>query len=137
MDVRAALAGARKPLEITNARRRPIITFDCTGNVTVMRQALEARHCGWGQSTVTDAPARAEISTRPFQLVSCRVSKGTAFGGARPHRRAQKYMDGKQIDPMITHVMPVAEINAVFELMKPGLPFAAVMTFELGSLTRN
>ena len=65
-------------------------TFDCTGNVTVMRQALEACHRGWGQSIVIGvAPSGAEIATRPFQLVTGRVWKGTAFGGARPHRRAE------------------------------------------------
>ena len=101
-------------------------TFDCTGNVTVMRQALEACHRGWGQSIVIGvAPAGAEISTRPFQLVTGRVWKGTAFGGARGRTDVPKivdwYMQGKiQIDPMITHVMPLAEINNAFELMKRG-----------------
>ena len=101
-------------------------TFDCTGNVTVMRQALEACHRGWGQSIVIGvAPAGAEISTRPFQLVTGRVWKGTAFGGARGRTDVPKivdwYMQGKiQIDPMITHVMPLTEINNAFELMKRG-----------------
>ena len=89
-------------------------TFDCTGNVTVMRQALEACHRGWGQSIIIGvAPAGAEISTRPFQLVTGRVWKGTAFGGARGRTDVPKivdwYMQGKiQIDPMITHVMPLS-----------------------------
>ena len=110
-------------------------TFDCTGNVTVMRQALEACHRGWGQSIVIGvAPAGAEISTRPFQLVTGRVWKGTAFGGARGRTDVPKivdwYMQGKiQIDPMITHVMPLAEINNAFELMKRGESIRGVVTF--------
>ena len=110
-------------------------TFDCTGNVTVMRQALEACHRGWGQSIVIGvAPAGAEISTRPFQLVTGRVWKGTAFGGARGRTDVPKivdwYMQGKiQIDPMITHVMPLAEINNAFELMKRGKSIRGVVTF--------
>ncbi len=110
-------------------------TFDCTGNVTVMRQALESCHRGWGQSIVIGvAPAGAEISTRPFQLVTGRVWKGTAFGGARGRTDVPKivdwYMQGKiQIDPMITHVMPLAEINNAFELMKRGESIRGVVTF--------
>jgi S-(hydroxymethyl)glutathione dehydrogenase/alcohol dehydrogenase len=110
-------------------------TFDCTGNVTVMRQALEASHRGWGQSIVIGvAPAGAEISTRPFQLVTGRVWKGTAFGGARGRTDVPKivdwYMQGKiQIDPMITHVMPLNEINNAFELMKRGESIRGVVTF--------
>jgi len=110
-------------------------TFDCTGNVTVMRQALEACHRGWGQSIVIGvAPAGAEISTRPFQLVTGRVWKGTAFGGARGRTDVPKivdwYMQGKiQIDPMITHVMPLSEINNAFELMKRGESIRGVVTF--------
>jgi S-(hydroxymethyl)glutathione dehydrogenase/alcohol dehydrogenase len=110
-------------------------TFDCTGNVTVMRQALEACHRGWGQSIVIGVAASgAEISTRPFQLVTGRVWKGTAFGGARGRTDVPKivdwYMQGKiEIDPMITHVMPVAEINTAFELMKRGESIRGVVTF--------
>jgi S-(hydroxymethyl)glutathione dehydrogenase/alcohol dehydrogenase len=110
-------------------------TFDCTGNVTVMRQALEACHRGWGQSIVIGvAPAGAEISTRPFQLVTGRVWKGTAFGGARGRTDVPKivdwYMQGKiQIDPMITHVMPLNEINNAFDLMKRGESIRGVVTF--------
>jgi S-(hydroxymethyl)glutathione dehydrogenase/alcohol dehydrogenase len=110
-------------------------TFDCTGNVTVMRQALEACHRGWGQSIVIGvAPSGAEISTRPFQLVTGRVWKGTAFGGARGRtdvpRIVDWYMQGKiEIDPMITHVMPLAEINNAFELMKRGESIRGVVTF--------
>ena len=110
-------------------------TFDCTGNVTVMRQALEACHRGWGQSIIIGvAPAGAEISTRPFQLVTGRTWKGTAFGGARGRtdvpRIVDWYMQGKiQIDPMITHVMPLGDINKAFDLMKRGESIRSVVTF--------
>ena len=110
-------------------------TFDCTGNVTVMRQALEACHRGWGQSIVIGvAPSGAEISTRPFQLVTGRIWKGTAFGGARGRTDVPKivdwYMQGKiQIDPMITHVMPLNDINKGFDLMKRGESIRGVVTF--------
>src|SRR5476649_1390003 len=110
-------------------------TFDCTGNVTVMRQALEACHRGWGQSIVIGvAPSGAAIATRPFQLVTGRVWKGTAFGGARGRtdvpRIVDWYMQGKiQIDPMITHVMPLDKINHAFELMKRGESIRGVVTF--------
>ncbi len=110
-------------------------TFDCTGNVTVMRQALEACHRGWGQSIIIGvAPAGAEIATRPFQLVTGRTWKGTAFGGARGRTDVPKivdwYMDGKiQIDPMITHVMPLSDINKAFDLMHQGKSIRSVVTF--------
>jgi S-(hydroxymethyl)glutathione dehydrogenase/alcohol dehydrogenase len=110
-------------------------TFDCTGNVKVMRQALEACHRGWGQSIVIGvAPAGAEIATRPFQLVTGRVWKGTAFGGARGRTDVPKivdwYMQGKiQIDPMITHVMPLDDINRAFDLMHKGQSIRSVVTF--------
>src|SRR6476660_111313 len=110
-------------------------TFDCTGNVTVMRQALEACHRGWGQSIVIGgAPAGAEISTRPFQLVTGRVWKGTAFGGARGRTDVPKivdwYMQGKiQIDPMITHTMPLPDINKGFELMHEGKSIRSVVVY--------
>jgi S-(hydroxymethyl)glutathione dehydrogenase/alcohol dehydrogenase len=110
-------------------------TFDCTGNITVMRQALESCHRGWGQSIVIGvAPAGAEISTRPFQLVTGRVWKGTAFGGARGRTDVPKivdwYMQGKiQIDPMITHVMPLDQINHAFDLMHRGESIRSVVTF--------
>ena len=100
-----------------------------------MRQALEACHRGWGQSIVIGvAPSGAEISTRPFQLVTGRVWKGTAFGGARGRTDVPKivdwYMQGKiEIDPMITHVMPLNEINTAFELMKRGESIRGVVTF--------
>jgi len=110
-------------------------TFDCTGNVTVMRQALEACHRGWGQSIIIGvAPAGAEIATRPFQLVTGRIWKGTAFGGARGRTDVPKivdwYMEGKiEIDPMITHIMPLGEINKGFDLMHEGKSIRSVVTY--------
>jgi S-(hydroxymethyl)glutathione dehydrogenase/alcohol dehydrogenase len=110
-------------------------TFDCTGNVTVMRQALEACHRGWGVSVIIGvAGAGQEITTRPFQLVTGRTWKGTAFGGARGRTDVPKivdwYMDGKiQIDPMITHVMPLEKINHAFDLMHEGKSIRSVVTF--------
>jgi S-(hydroxymethyl)glutathione dehydrogenase / alcohol dehydrogenase len=110
-------------------------TFDCTGNVAVMRQALEACHRGWGQSIIIGvAPAGAEIATRPFQLVTGRVWKGTAFGGARGRTDVPKivdwYMDGKiEIDPMITHTMTLADINKGFELMHKGESISSVVVY--------
>src|SRR6267154_4032216 len=110
-------------------------TFDCTGNVTVMRQALEACHRGWGESIIIGvAGAGQEITTRPFQLVTGRVWRGTAFGGARGRTDVPKivdwYMDGKiEIDPMITHVMPLADINKAFDLMHAGESIRSVVTF--------
>ena len=110
-------------------------TFDCTGNVTVMRQALEACHRGWGESVVIGvAPAGAEIATRPFQLVTGRVWRGSAFGGARGRTDVPKivdwYMTGKiQIDPMITHVLPLERINDAFDLMHHGESIRSVVVF--------
>jgi S-(hydroxymethyl)glutathione dehydrogenase / alcohol dehydrogenase len=110
-------------------------TFDCTGNTNVMRQALESCHRGWGESVVIGvAGAGQEISTRPFQLVTGRVWKGSAFGGARGRTDVPKivewYMDGKiEIDPMITHVMPLEDINHGFELMHHGESVRGVVVF--------
>src|SRR5919201_1305583 len=110
-------------------------TFDCTGNVRVMRQALESSHRGWGQSIVIGvAGAGQEISTRPFQLVTGRVWKGTAFGGGRGRTDVPKivdwYMNGKiQIDPMITHVLKLEEINKGFDLMHEGKSIRSVVVF--------
>jgi S-(hydroxymethyl)glutathione dehydrogenase / alcohol dehydrogenase len=110
-------------------------TFDCTGNVTVMRQALEACHRGWGESIIIGvASAGQEIATRPFQLVTGRVWRGTAFGGARGRTDVPKivdwYMEGKiEIDPMITHAMPLADINKAFDLMQAGQSIRSVVTF--------
>ena len=110
-------------------------TFDCTGNVKVMRIALEACHRGWGQSIIIGvAGAGQEISTRPFQLVTGRTWKGTAFGGARGRTDVPKivdwYMSGKiEIDPMITHTMPLEDINKAFDLMHEGKSIRSVILF--------
>ena len=110
-------------------------TFDCTGNVTVMRQALEACHRGWGVSVIIGvAGAGQEIATRPFQLVTGRVWKGTAFGGARGRTDVPKivdwYMEKKiEIDPMITHTMPLGDINKGFDLMHAGKSIRSVVLF--------
>ncbi|CAN5355119.1 S-(hydroxymethyl)glutathione dehydrogenase/class III alcohol dehydrogenase [soil metagenome] len=110
-------------------------TFDCTGNTTVMRQALEACHRGWGVSTVIGvAEAGKEISTRPFQLVTGRNWRGTAFGGAKGRtdvpRIVDWYMNGKiEIDPMITHVLSLDEINKGFDLMHAGESIRSVVVF--------
>jgi S-(hydroxymethyl)glutathione dehydrogenase / alcohol dehydrogenase len=110
-------------------------SFDCTGNVKVMRDALECTHRGWGQSVIIGvAPAGAVIETRPFQLVTGRVWKGTAFGGARGRTDVPKivdwYMSGKiEIDPMITHVMPLEDINKGFDLMKRGESIRGVVVY--------
>ena len=110
-------------------------SFECIGNVEVMRQALECCHKGWGKSTIIGvAPAGAEIATRPFQLVTGRVWQGTAFGGAKGRTDVPKivdwYMDGKiNIDDLITHVMPLNDINNAFDLMHKGESIRSVVTF--------
>jgi S-(hydroxymethyl)glutathione dehydrogenase/alcohol dehydrogenase len=110
-------------------------TFDCTGNVTVMRQALEACHRGWGESIIVGvAGAGQEIATRPFQLITGRVWRGTAFGGARGRTDVPKivdwYMQGKiEIDPMITHTMPLSDINTAFDLMHAGKSIRSVVIY--------
>ena len=110
-------------------------TFDCTGNTTVMRQALEACHRGWGTSIIIGvAEAGKEIATRPFQLVTGRNWRGTAFGGARGRTDVPKivdwYMNGKiQIDPMITHVLKLEEINKGFDLMHEGKSIRSVVVY--------
>jgi S-(hydroxymethyl)glutathione dehydrogenase/alcohol dehydrogenase len=110
-------------------------SFDCTGNVKVMRDALECTHRGWGQSIIIGvAPAGAVIETRPFQLVTGRVWKGTAFGGARGRTDVPKivdwYMDGKiEIDSMITHILPLEKINEGFDLMHAGKSIRAVVVY--------
>ena len=110
-------------------------SFDCTGNVAVMRQALECCHRGWGESIVIGvAPAGAEIAARPFQLVTGRVWKGSAFGGARGRTDVPKivdwYMEGKiNIDDLITHTMPLDQINHGFELMHAGDSIRSVVIF--------
>ncbi|UDL96287.1 S-(hydroxymethyl)glutathione dehydrogenase/class III alcohol dehydrogenase [Lichenihabitans sp. PAMC28606] len=110
-------------------------TFDCTGNVNVMRQALESCHRGWGTSIVIGvAPSGAEIATRPFQLVTGRNWRGSAFGGARGRTDVPKivdwYMEGKiNIDDLITHTMPLEEINTAFDLMHEGKSIRSVVVF--------
>jgi S-(hydroxymethyl)glutathione dehydrogenase / alcohol dehydrogenase len=110
-------------------------TFECIGNVKVMRIALEAAHKGWGQSIIIGvAGAGQEISTRPFQLVTGRSWRGTAFGGARGRTDVPKivdwYMDGKiEIDPMITHILPLDKINDAFDLMREGKSIRSVVVF--------
>ena len=110
-------------------------TFDCTGNTDVMRTALEACHRGWGESIIIGvAEAGREIATRPFQLVTGRVWKGTAFGGARGRTDVPKivdwYMNGKiAIDPMITHVLSLDEINKGFDLMHAGESIRSVVVY--------
>lgn len=113
----------------------PDFAFECIGNVQVMRQALECTHKGWGCCVIIGvAGAGQEIATRPFNLVSGRVWKGTAFGGARGRRDVPKivdwYMQGKiEIDPMITHVMGLDHINEAFHLMEKGESIRSVITF--------
>ncbi len=110
-------------------------SFECIGNVDIMRQALECCHKGWGESTIIGvAGAGQEISTRPFQLVTGRVWRGTAFGGA--HGRTDVpgivdwYMDGKiNIDDLITHQMPMDDINKAFDLMHSGESIRSVVVF--------
>ena len=110
-------------------------TFDATGNVQVMRDALESAHKGWGESIVIGvAPAGAEISTRPFQLVTGRSWRGTAFGGARGRtdvpRIVDWYMEGKiEIDPMITHTLTLDRINEGFDLMHAGESIRSVVVY--------
>jgi len=140
--VNPAEAGGELVPWLVNLTRTPFdpiggadYTFDCTGNVEVMRAALESCHRGWGVSVVIGvAPAGAEIRTRPFQLVTGRVWKGTAFGGARGRtdvpRIVDWYMDGKiEIDPMITHVLPLERINEGFDLMRRGESIRSVVVY--------
>ena len=110
-------------------------SFECIGNVQTMRQALECCHKGWGVSVIIGvAGAGQEITTRPFQLVTGRVWKGTAFGGARGRTDVPKivdwYMEGRiNIDDLITHTMPLAQINEAFDLMHEGKSIRSVVTF--------
>jgi S-(hydroxymethyl)glutathione dehydrogenase / alcohol dehydrogenase len=110
-------------------------SFECVGNVELMRQALECCHRGWGVSVIIGvAGSGQEIHTRPFQLVTGRVWKGTAFGGARGRTDVPKivdwYMDGKiNIDDLITHVLPLERINEGFDLMHEGRSIRAVVTY--------
>jgi S-(hydroxymethyl)glutathione dehydrogenase/alcohol dehydrogenase len=110
-------------------------SFECVGNVKLMRQALECCHKGWGVSIIIGvAGAGQEISTRPFQLVTGRVWKGSAFGGARGRTDVPKivdwYMEGKiNIDDLITHTLPLPQINEAFDLMHSGKSIRSVITF--------
>jgi S-(hydroxymethyl)glutathione dehydrogenase / alcohol dehydrogenase len=110
-------------------------SFECIGNINVMRQALECCHKGWGVSVIIGvAEAGAEISTRPFQLVTGRTWKGTAFGGAKTRTQIPKivdwYMDGKiNIDDLITSVRPIEQINQAFDSMTQGEGIRTVLTF--------
>ena len=110
-------------------------SFECIGNFELMRQALECCHKGWGESVIIGvAPAGAEISTRPFQLVTGRGWRGTAFGGARGRTDVPKivdwYMDGKiNIDDLITHTMPLGDINQAFDLMHEGQSIRSVVIY--------
>jgi S-(hydroxymethyl)glutathione dehydrogenase / alcohol dehydrogenase len=111
-------------------------SFECVGNVKLMRQALECCHRGWGVSVIIGvAGAGQEIATRPFQLVTGRVWKGTAFGGARGRtdvpRFVDWYMDGKiAIDPLITHTLPLPRINEAFDLMHQGESIRSVVVYD-------
>ena len=111
-------------------------SFECIGNVNTMRQALECCHKGWGESVIIGvAGAGQEISTRPFQLVTGRVWRGTAFGGARGRTDVPKivdwYMDGKiNIDDLITHTMPLNDINHAFDLMHRGESIRSVVMYD-------
>ena len=110
-------------------------SFECIGNVEVMRQALECCHKGWGESIIIGvAGSGQEIATRPFQLVTGRVWRGTAFGGAKGRTDVPKivdwYMDGKiNIDDLITHTMPLGEINDAFDLMHEGKSIRSVVVY--------
>jgi S-(hydroxymethyl)glutathione dehydrogenase/alcohol dehydrogenase len=128
-------AGRSRALSRVAHRRRRDYSFECVGHVDLMRQALECCHRGWGVSVIIGvAGSGQEIKTRPFQLVTGRVWKGTAFGGARGRTDVPKivdwYMDKKiNIDDLITHVMPLEKINDAFDLMHKGESIRSVVTF--------
>lgn len=110
-------------------------SFDCTGNTSVMRAALECCHKGWGESTIIGvAGAGQEINTRPFQLVTGRVWRGSAFGGVRGRSELPSYVDRYmndeiKLDPLVTHEMPLDDINTAFELMRAGESIRTVIQF--------
>ena len=110
-------------------------SFECIGNTNVMRSALECCHKGWGESIIVGvAGAGQEISTRPFQLVTGRVWRGTAFGGVRGRSElpgyVDQYMNGKiKIDEMVTHTMGLEDINSAFDLMHDGKSIRSVVIF--------
>jgi S-(hydroxymethyl)glutathione dehydrogenase/alcohol dehydrogenase len=110
-------------------------SFECVGNVNLMRAALECCHKGWGESTIIGvAGAGKEICTRPFQLVTGRVWRGTAFGGVKGRSQlpglVEDYLEGRlKVDEMVTHTMPIEEINHAFDLMHEGKSIRSVVTF--------
>ncbi|CAN92928.1 MULTISPECIES: S-(hydroxymethyl)glutathione dehydrogenase/class III alcohol dehydrogenase [Sorangium] len=130
------VAGDLVPYLVDLTRGGADFSFECIGNVKVMRQALECCHKGWGTSIIIGvAGAGEEIATRPFQLVTGRVWKGTAFGGARGRTDVPKivdwYMEGKiKIDELITHTMPLDDINHSFDLMHEGESIRSVVLFS-------
>jgi S-(hydroxymethyl)glutathione dehydrogenase/alcohol dehydrogenase len=129
------VAGDLVPYLVDLTRGGADYSFECIGSVKVMRQALECAHRGWGQSIIIGvAGAGQEIATRPFQLVTGRVWKGTAFGGARGRtdvpRIVDWYMEGRiNIDDLITHVLPFEQINEGFDLMRRGESIRSVVTY--------
>ncbi|MGC1676175.1 MAG: S-(hydroxymethyl)glutathione dehydrogenase/class III alcohol dehydrogenase, partial [Candidatus Binataceae bacterium] len=129
------IKGELVPYLIDLTRGGADYAFECVGNVKLMRQALECCHRGWGTCVIIGvAGAGEEISTRPFQLVTGRTWKGTAFGGARGRRDVPKivdwYMEGRiNIDDLITHTMPLERINEAFDLMHAGKSIRSVVTF--------
>ncbi|MGC1344149.1 MAG: S-(hydroxymethyl)glutathione dehydrogenase/class III alcohol dehydrogenase [Candidatus Binataceae bacterium] len=131
----AEVKGELVPCLIDLTRGGADYAFECVGNVKLMRQALECCHRGWGTCVIIGvAGAGEEISTRPFQLVTGRTWKGTAFGGARGRRDVPKivdwYMEGRiNIDDLITHTMPLERINDAFDLMHAGKSIRSVVTF--------
>jgi S-(hydroxymethyl)glutathione dehydrogenase/alcohol dehydrogenase len=110
-------------------------SFECIGNVNTMRAALECCHKGWGESTIIGvAAAGQEIATRPFQLVTGRVWRGTAFGGVKGRSQlpgyVERYLNGEiKVDPMITHVLPLERINEAFDLMHAGKSIRSIVKF--------
>jgi S-(hydroxymethyl)glutathione dehydrogenase/alcohol dehydrogenase len=110
-------------------------SFECIGNVKTMRAALECCHKGWGEATIIGvAGAGEEVSTRPFQLVTGRVWRGTAFGGVKGRSQlpgyVDKYLAGEiKVDPMVTHTRPLEKINEAFDLMHEGKSIRTVITF--------
>ncbi len=131
----AEVAGDLVPYLVNLTRGGADDTLECVGNTTLMRQALECAHRGWGKSIIIGvAGAGQEIATRPFQLVTGRVWMGTAFGGARGRtdlpRIVDRYMDGRiNIDDLITHVLPFEQINEGFDLMRRGESIRSVVTY--------
>ena len=137
---RVAVDTHRVPTErgiVSQLHRSPGVdfSFECIGNVDVMRAALECCHKGWGESTIVGvAGAGQEIATRPFQLVTGRVWRGTAFGGCKGRSQlpgmVDQYMDGEiKIDEFITYTMPLDDINRAFDLMHEGKSIRSVIHY--------